>query len=325
MPSWWRLARNAGASAFPEVARSMSADRALAQPPAEVRRIVYLGTPDVAVPTLQALHAAGFEIPLVISQPDKRRGRGSGLSPSPVKAAALELGLAVSDRTADAVDVDADLGVVVAYGRLIKREVLEQVAMVNLHFSLLPRWRGAAPVERALLQGDATTGVCLMEVAEGLDEGGVYRAAEHVISPTDTLETLRSTLVEIGTSLLLDALAVGLGRATPQRGEISYAAKIDPSELRLDVEQPAVALDRLIRLGGAWLEFRGKRLRVWSAEVVPGAPDGELVPPGAMRGGLLGTGSGGLLLREVQPEGKQRMAASAWLNGARPAANERLV
>lgn len=303
----------------------MTADRALAQPPARVRRVVYLGTPEVAVPTLRALHAAGFEIPLVISQPDKRRGRGSGLSPSPVKAAALELGLTVSDRTADAAEVGADLGVVVAYGRLIKREVLERLAMVNLHFSLLPRWRGAAPVERALLEGDATTGVCLMEVAEGLDEGGVYRVAEHAIAPTDTLASLRATLVEIGTDLLLGALSEGLGRAVPQQGEPLYATKIDPSELRLDLGQSAVVLDRLIRLGGAWAEFRGKRLRVWSAEVVAGLPDGQVVPSGAIRGGILGTGSGGLLLREVQPEGKQRMTASAWLNGARPAADERLV
>ncbi|MDA3041240.1 MAG: methionyl-tRNA formyltransferase [Actinomycetota bacterium] len=303
----------------------MSADRALAPPPAEVRRIVYLGTPEVAVPTLRALHAAGFELPLVISQPDRRRGRGSTVSPSPVKAAALELGLTVSDRTADAVDVGADLGVVVAYGRLIKPEVLERLAMVNLHFSLLPRWRGAAPVERALLEGDTTTGVCLMEVAEGLDEGGVYRMAEHTISPTDTLERLRSTLVEIGTGLLLAALENGLGQALPQQGEPLHAAKIDPSELHLDLGQPAAVLDRLVRLGGAWAEFRGKRLRIWSAEVVAGLTDDGAIAPGALMGGVLGTGSGGLLLREVQPEGKQRMAASAWLNGARPTADERLV
>lgn len=303
----------------------MSAERALAQPPAHIRRVVYLGTPEVAVPTLRALHAAGFEIPLVISQPDKRRGRGSSLSPSPVKAAALELGLEVSDRTADAAEIDSDLGVVVAYGRLIKRDVLERLAMVNLHFSLLPRWRGAAPVERALLEGDATTGVCLMEVAEGLDEGGVYRVAEHSISPTDTLDSLRSELVEIGTGLLLEALAGGLGEAMPQEGEPVHATKIDPSELRLDPAQPAVILDRVIRLGGAWAEFRGKRLRVWSADIVVAAPGDATIPPGAIRNGVLGTGNGGLLLREVQPEGKQRMIALAWLNGARPSADDRLV
>lgn len=303
----------------------MTSDRALAQPPAHVRRVVYLGTPEVAVPTLRALHAAGFEIPLVISQPDKRRGRGSGLSPSPVKAAALELGLDVSDRTADAAETDSDLGVVVAYGRLIKRDVLERLAMVNLHFSLLPRWRGAAPVERALLEGDATTGVCLMEVAEGLDEGGVYRVVEHAISPTDTLDSLRSELVGIGTGLLLEALTSGLGEARPQQGEPVYASKIDPSELRLDPSEPAVVLDRVIRLGGAWAEFRGKRLRVWSAEIVAAAPGDAPIPPGAIRDGVLGTGSGGLLLGEVQPEGKQRMTAAAWLNGARPSADDRLV
>jgi methionyl-tRNA formyltransferase len=290
----------------------------LAQPPPVVRRIVYLGTPEVAVPSLLALHRAGYEIPLVISQPDRRRGRGSALSPSPVKKAALDLGLAVSERTADALDVGADLGVVVAYGRLIKPEVLARLAMVNLHFSLLPRWRGAAPVERALLAGDEVTGVCVMQVAEGLDEGGVYRAAEVPIDATATLSSLRARLVETGTELLLDVLSNGLGEPVQQEGEPIYAAKIDPAELRLDLALPAARLDRAVRLGGAWVEFRGRRLRIWAADVVPDGP-----PAGHLVDGVLGTGVGGLALVTVQPEGRQRMTASAWMNGARPAADER--
>src|SRR4051812_473977 len=157
----------------------------LAVPPRYPRRLVYLGTPEMAVPPLRALHAAGHELALVVSRPDKRRGRGGLLVPSPVKAAALDLGVPVTDRPDDATEVGADLGVVVAYGRIIKRPVLERLAMINLHFSSLPRWRGAAPVERALLAGDPTTGVCVMAVEEGLDTGGVYARSELAIGPDE--------------------------------------------------------------------------------------------------------------------------------------------
>jgi Formyl transferase len=135
-----------------------------ARPPSSARRLVYLGTPEAAVAPLRALVDAGFEIALVVSRPDRRRGRGGALSPSPVKAAATELGLTVTDVLDDVLGVDADLGVVVAYGRIIPSRILERLPMINLHFSLLPRWRGAAPVERALLAGDIETGVCVMDV-----------------------------------------------------------------------------------------------------------------------------------------------------------------
>ena len=129
------------------------------------RRLVYLGSPVIAVPPLRALHEAGHDIVLVVSQPDRRRGRGGAVMPSPVKAAALDLGVPVTERVDEVIDAGADLGVVVAYGRLIRPHVLAAVPMVNMHFSLLPRWRGAAPVERAILAGDSGTGVCIMEVA----------------------------------------------------------------------------------------------------------------------------------------------------------------
>ncbi|MFT7597231.1 MAG: methionyl-tRNA formyltransferase [Acidimicrobiales bacterium] len=266
-----------------------------------------------------ALHEAGYEIPLVVSQPDRRRGRGKSLMPSPVKAAAVELGLTVTDEVDDVLEVDADLAVVVAFGRLIKRHVLEQVPMVNLHFSLLPRWRGAAPVERAILAGDETTGVCLMELAEELDAGGIYRVAEVPIASTATLDGLRNELVDIGTSLLLEALANGLGPAAPQVGEVVVAKKIRSDELRLDLDKSADELHRVIRLGGAWLEFRGKRLRLWEAEPVADGP-----APGVVVDSVLGTGQGGLELINVQPEGKQQMTAQAWLNGAQMESDERL-
>lgn len=263
-------------------------------------RLVYLGTPAMAVPPLEALVEAGHDIALVVTGADKRRGRGSGTSPSPVKAAAQRLGLPVSHHVDDVLDQQAELGVVVAFGRIVKPHVLAELPMVNLHFSLLPRWRGAAPVERALLAGDETTGVCVMAVEEGLDTGGVYAVEEVPIGPTTTADELRRTLVDVGTGLLVDTLAEGLGEPVPQTGEPTYAAKIEPEELRIDWTAPVERIDRLIRLGGAWTTFRGTRVKVHGARIV----DGAMVPT------------------VVQPEGKPRMAYDAWRNGARPAPGE---
>ena len=192
--------------------------------------------------------------------------------------------------------------------------------MVNLHFSLLPRWRGAAPVERALLAGDERTGVCLMQVAEGLDTGDVYARVEVEIAPADTLDSLRSRLVEVGTEMVITSLSEGLGTPVPQVGEPTHAAKIDPDELRLDLHRPAVELSRTIRLGGAWTTFRGRRLKVWSAAV---RPEVEL-SSGAIDGLLVGTGDGALELHEVQPEGRARLDAASWRNGAQPTSDDRL-
>ena len=229
-------------------------------PPQTIRRIAYLGTPELAVPPLLALHEAGFEIPLVVSRADKRRGRGSGVSPSPVKAAALDLGIPVTTDVDAVLDVDADLGVVVAFGRLIKPHILDRLAMVNLHFSLLPRWRGAAPVERAILAGDEVTGVCVMALAEELDTGDVYRVEHVPIGDEQSLDELRAELVDVGTRLLVSALQDGLGVPTPQEGVPVYAAKIDRGELELDWNRAAVELNRIIRLGDAWTTDDGKRL-----------------------------------------------------------------
>ena len=274
------------------------------------------------MPPLRALVAAGHEIPLVVSQPDRRRGRGADLTPSPVKAAALELGLPVSARPADVVGTGAELGVVVAYGRLIKPEVLAAVPMVNLHFSLLPRWRGAAPVERALLAGDPVTGVGLMALEEGLDTGPVFEEVEVPIAEDATLESLRTELVEVGTEMLVRRLAngrAGLGPARPQEGEATYAAKIDPTELRLDWSLPAAQLDRVVRLGGAWTLLQGRRLRILAAQPLAAA-DGSATP-GTLtltKEGLeVATGAGRLRLLRVQPEGKGAMDAVAWGHGAR--------
>jgi methionyl-tRNA formyltransferase len=263
------------------------------------------------------LVGAGLDIALVVSQPDRKRGRGGALVPSPVKAAAVELGLPVSDKVDDVLDTGADLGVVVAYGALIKPHVLAELPMVNLHFSLLPRWRGAAPVERALLAGDTETGVCLMQVEEGLDTGPVFDVVKVPIGPRQTAPELRAALVEAGTEQLVRCLRAGLNHPSPQQGEPIYAEKVRPEELRLDWSRPTGELDRLVRLGGAWTTYDGRRLKVLAAE-----PDGQggALGHGVLDGLRVGTGDGALELVTVQPEGRGPMAAAAWRNGARPPA-----
>jgi methionyl-tRNA formyltransferase len=184
---------------------------------------------------------------------------------------------------------------------------------------LLPRWRGAAPVERALLAGDEETGVCLMGLEAGLDTGPVYDVARVAIDADETLEELRARLVAVGTGMLVARLTEGLGDPVPQVGEPTYAAKIDPAELELHWDRPAVELHRLARLGRAWTTFRGKRLKVLSARLAE-----TDAGPGVLDGIVVGTGAGGLELVEVQPEGKASQPATAWRNGAHPEPDERL-
>ena len=240
-----------------------------------------------------------------------------------MKAAALDLGLPVTDRVDDVLDASAELGVVVAYGRLIRPHVLAVLPMVNLHFSLLPRWRGAAPVERAILAGDPVTGVCVMALEEGLDTGPVYACEERALGAEETLEEVRSALAETGARMLVELLAAGLPEPRPQQGEPTYAAKIDAEEHHLDWSRPAAELHRVVRLGQAWTTFRGRRLRVLRARPAAG---GELAPGELDAGALrVGTADGTLELVEVQPEGKGPQPAGAWRNGARLQPGERLV
>jgi methionyl-tRNA formyltransferase len=262
----------------------------------------------MAVAPLRALVEAGHEVVLVVTRIDKRRGRGSDTAPSPVKAAALELGLAVSHDVDDVLtavrDEGAELGVVVAFGQIIKPHVLDVIPMVNLHFSLLPRWRGAAPVERAILAGDEVTGVCVMALEEGLDTGGVYARAEVPIGAETTAAELRRELVEVGTSLLVDTLAEPLvdwiDGPEPQVGEITYAAKFAAADFEIDWTRPPVEVHRLIRVGGAWTTFRDKRLKINEARLV----EGHVAPV------------------VVQPEGRAPMAFDDWRRGARPSPDE---
>jgi methionyl-tRNA formyltransferase len=267
-------------------------------------RIVFLGTPEMAVPPLQALVDAGHDVVRVITRVDKKRGRGSSLSPSPVKAAAHELGLSVSHDPDDVLEVEADLAVVVAYGRIIKPHLLDVLPMINLHYSLLPRWRGAAPVERAILAGDAETGVDVMRVEQGLDTGGIYAEERVAIGADTTAEELRLVLTDVGCRLLTDVVsrpvAEWIDTATPQSGEAMYASKLEKAEFEIDWMLGVVDVHRRIRIGGAWTTFRDKRLKIHAADLA----DGRLVPT------------------SVQPEGKGPMAFDAWRNGAQPTTDE---
>ena len=289
-------------------------------------RLVYLGTPPDAVAPLRALVHVGHDVALVVTQPDRRRSRGKGTDPSPVKQAAGELGLRVVTpvKAREVVDVvrdsGAELGVAVAFGQLLPVSLLDALPLgfVNLHFSLLPRWRGAAPVERAMLAGDDETGVCLMRIDEGLDTGAVFASVATPIRSQETAGDLHARLVELGTELLLDELP-NIATTTPveQVGEPTYADKLSVEEFAIDWSRPAIEIDRVIRAGnprpGAWTTAGGQRLKVWRA-----APREDTVagPPGTIAAdGRVATGRGALELVEVQPEAKARMAAHAWLAG----------
>lgn len=289
-------------------------------------RVVFLGTPADAVPTLRALVHAVHEVALVVTQPDRRRSRGRGADPTPVKVAASELGLPVLTPTRAREVIDdvrssgAELGVTVAFGQLLPPAFLDALphGFVNVHFSLLPRWRGAAPVERAILAGDSETGVSLMRIDEGLDTGGVYASASTPIGPDETAGELRARLAELGTELLLEHLPrIPESEPVPQQGEPTYAEKLSVDEFRIDPRRPADELARLVRAGnprpGAWMVVGGKRVKVWRAHGVSGdGVTGSIQAPGELL-----TDNGALRLDEVQPEGRPRMSAEAWLAGSR--------
>jgi len=295
-------------------------DSVLPAPPLRPQRVVYFGTPEAAVPPLEALLAAGIDVPLVISRGPRRRGRRAEPTPSPVAAAAAAAGIPVSTVIGDAVGVGADCGVVVAFGRIIPVEVLAVLPMINVHFSLLPRWRGAAPVERAVLAGDPKTGVCVMGLEPALDTGPVYGRAEVEIDPLESASELRARLVGIGSDLLVESLQQGLVAPRAQVGDVTYADKIERSDLELRWDLPAVDLHRRVRVGGAWTTVRGRLLKVHEASVDPA---GDLAQ-GELAGTRVGCAAGSLVLAVVQPEGRARIAAPDWVNGARLDPSERL-
>jgi methionyl-tRNA formyltransferase len=291
-------------------------------------RLVFFGTPADAVPALEALHDAGHELALVVTQPDRRRGRGSDPSPSPVKKAAEALGLPVRtpDRSSEVIDEvaasGAELGVVVAFGQILPQALLDALprGFVNVHFSLLPRWRGAAPVERAMLAGDTETGVCIMALEAGLDTGPVYSRTVCTIGSHETAGELRARLVAAGTQLLVETLpAIPTTAPRPQSGEPTYADKLTVEEFELDWTRSAAELARIVRAGnprpGAWTTDHGTRLKIWRARPLSAGID---APPGTVFGHTrVATGDGALELVEVQPEGRRVMPANAWLAGRR--------
>ncbi len=298
--------------------------------------MVYAGTPEFAVPALEALLASQHSVVAVYTQPDRPAGRGRRLKASPVKACAqahqipLEQPASLRDPEAQSTlaSYAPDVMVVAAYGLILPASVLAipHKGCVNIHASLLPRWRGAAPIQRAIQAGDAQTGVCLMEMAQGLDTGAVVAEASTPISPTDTAASVHDRLAAMGATLLterLSAWASGQQSAQPQPNEgVTYAEKITSAEAWIDWQRSASALDRLIRAFNPWpvarCHWRGEALRILAAEVVSEHSDGQ---PGEViaidpNGLTIATGTGALRLTQVQVPGRRVQSASDFQRGA---------
>jgi methionyl-tRNA formyltransferase len=297
-------------------------------------RLAFLGTPDFAVPSLAALIEAGHEIACVYSQPPKPRGRGQALRPSPVQAFAEARGIAVrtpvSMKAPEEIEafraLNLDAAVVVAFGQILVREVLEapRFGCFNLHASLLPRWRGAAPIHRAIMAGDHMTGVQVMRMSEGLDEGSVVLSETARIDALDTVETLQERLAEVGARLLVEAMesvAEGTATETPQpRVGVTYARKITPDEARIDWGRSAHDVDRQIRglspWPGAWFEVQTERGSVRVKALLSQAgelegPVGEVLDEQF----LIGCGEGSVRILRAQREGKGPQEAAEFLRG----------
>jgi methionyl-tRNA formyltransferase len=280
-------------------------------------RLAFLGTPEAAVPSLTALVEAGHDVAIVITRPDRRRGRGSTLAPSPVKAAALELNIPVGHRLADLEGLEVERGVVVAYGAMIPTPLLDKVPMLNVHFSLLPRWRGAAPVQRALLAGDEETGVSIISLEPSLDTGPVH-LERRIRVGEKTAQDLTRELAVLGASALLDVLGSSelLDNPVAQQGEATYAEKLTKETFHLTPTMSGELTLRTVRLGGAFLFLGTKRLVVLSAHPsTADVPSGRIVKrEGSV---VLGTSNGSLELGDVRPEGSSTMSALAWWAGLR--------
>lgn len=293
-------------------------------------RIAFMGTPDFAVPSLAELIAAGHEIVAVYSQPPRPRGRGQKLTPSPVQAFAESMGLPVftpeSMKTAEAVEtfqsLDLDAAAVVAYGQILKIDVLEapRLGCFNLHGSLLPRWRGAAPIQRAIMAGDRQTGVQIMRMSEGLDEGPILLSEILDIRDDDTAATLSDRMAHVGAGLWPRALAaIERGAATPveQIGEPTYARKITPAEARIDWSRPAAEVDCRIRglspFPGAWFEGPdGARIKALMSRVEDGSGAAGQVLDDQL---LIACGTGAVRLTRVQREGRGAQGADEFVRG----------
>jgi len=303
-------------------------------------RIIFAGTPPFAAAALNALADAGHEIVLVLTQPDRPAGRGMKLTPSAVKQAALARGLPVYQPTslktpeaqAAIAAIAADVMVVAAYGLILPQAVLDlpRFGCLNIHASLLPRWRGAAPIQRAILAGDTETGITIMQMDAGLDTGTMLSKTVVPIRDTDTAASLHDALAAAGAIAIVTALA-NYATLTPEIQEDSqatYAAKLSKDEAQLDWKQPADTLARAVRaynpVPGAWTLLDGAPLKIWSAQASAGTgAAGEVLRADADQL-LIACGSGALALLEIQPAGSKRMAAAAFLAGRPLAAGARL-
>jgi len=307
-------------------------------------RLVFAGTPEVAVPALDALFASDrHEVVAVVTRPDARAGRGRHLAPSPVAQRAAEEGVEVlkpqrprdPEFLARLREIAPDCCPVVAYGALLPPVALDvpRHGWVNLHFSLLPAWRGAAPVQHAVLAGDEVTGASTFLIEKGMDSGPVYGVITEEVRPTDTSGDLLTRLAFAGAGLLaatMDGIEDGTLHPEPQSPEgASLAPKLEVEDARIDWTAPALRVDRLVRActpaPGAWTLFHGERLKVRSVQL---APDGPRLGAGELRPGkkevYAGTGSHPVRLEWVQPQGKKPMAGADWARGARVAEGERL-
>ncbi|MCE3291691.1 MAG: methionyl-tRNA formyltransferase [Arthrobacter sp.] len=295
-------------------------------------RVLFAGTPSVAVPSLDALIDAGFDVVAVLTRPDAPTGRKRVLTPSPVAARAAELGIEIihaakvdAGVTARIAAVRPDVAAIVAYGGLVPRPALDvpRHGWINLHFSLLPAWRGAAPVQRAVIAGDDITGAVTFQLEEGLDTGPVIGTLTEQIRPDDTAGTLLERLSHSGSVLLaqtLSAIDSGAAYPQPQQGEVSLAPKLTIEDGRIDWSEPALAIGRRARgvtpEPGAWTMLDGQRVKLEPVLLRPGqsalAP-GQLAMDG--KSVLVGTGSHPVELVRVQPAGKKMMSAADWARG----------
>jgi len=308
-------------------------------------KVVFAGTPEFAACALSSLHRAGFEIPLVLTQPDRPAGRGMQLHASAVKQTALSLGIEVLQPLSLRLDskdpqraeqaaaaharlraTDYDVMVVAAYGLILPRSTLEIRPCINIHGSLLPRWRGAAPIHRAIEAGDTHTGVTIMEMEEGLDTGPMLLKERTVIGPDETTGALHDRLARLGADMIVAALrlrADGQLHAVPQpEAGVTYASKITKEEAKLDFSRPAAELARKIRafnpFPGAHAEVNGVTVKIWGAQALDASSDalaGQVLAADAQHGIVVACGHGTLRLTELQKPGGKRLPAAEFIKG----------
>ncbi|MDE3720218.1 methionyl-tRNA formyltransferase [Nocardiopsis sp. N85] len=308
-------------------------------------KLVFAGTPEVAVPSLRALIDSDHEVAAVVTRPDARSGRGRRIAASPVAELAEKEGIEVlkplkvgdPDFLARLAEIAPDCCPVVAYGALLPQAALDipRHGWVNLHFSLLPAWRGAAPVQHAILHGDDVTGASTFLIVKELDAGPVYGTLAETVRPTDTSGELLDRLAVSGAGLLartIDGIASGESSPVPQPdADVSYASKLETDDAEVDFTAPALRVDRLVRActpaPGAWTTFRGTRLKLGPVVPLPDA-DTPALDPGRLhvdkKRVIVGTATHPVRLGEVRPEGKRAMAAVDWARGVRPTEDDRL-